>query len=315
MGLASGGSLEQQHQLRPFTVQEIALILRQMLDALHYLHTTLMMSHRDVKPANILCDDRSHYRLADFGLAKKGNAHKTFKCGTQPYKAPEMFTETPYTAAVDIWALGMVAARFLSRGWPGGYSGEEGPRWCAAVVAHFEKYIKRSEAANARESERTRLNNLVGQHMLKIKPEERKSASGCIELLDRDSDNDSSTIPQAHQNETVPNRLPKREDVRDQDLKEDVAEAVTDMRSLTTNEWLSLEREHAINESERRLVPEQFLDANFTDDPKSASEHSATLPDSEGRSEPSQRKQNASPAAPSTTGVQDQSKKRKWSSQ
>ena len=27
----------------------------------------------------------------------------------------------------------MVVARYLSRGRPGGYSGEEGPRWCAAV--------------------------------------------------------------------------------------------------------------------------------------------------------------------------------------
>ena len=109
--------------------------------------------------------------------------------------------------------------------------------------------------------------------------------------------NNSNTIPQGHQDESFPNRLspdiakersknigltekhepleekelgskgegvPEREDMGDQDFTEDVdAEAVTDMRSLTTNEWLSLEREHAINENERRLVPQQFIDGNF----------------------------------------------------
>ena len=351
MGLASGGNLEQQHKLRPFTVQEIALILRQMLNALCYLHITFSMSHRDVKPQNILCDDRLHYRLADFGLAKKGNALKTFN-GTKPYMAPEMFSNTQYTTAVDIYALGMVVARYLSRGRPGGYSGEEGLRWCAAVVAHFEKYTERSEAAEVKDPERTRLNILVGQHMLRIKPEERKSAPGCIELLDRYSDNDSNTGPQGHQNETFPNRLllndakersknigltekhepleenelgsegegvPEGEDheyFEDQDPTEDVdTEAVTDIRSLTTEEWLSLEREHAVNENERSLVPQHFIDGSFIDDPDNMPEHSATLPDSDGQSgpEPSQGKQDASPAAPS--GVLNKSQKRKRSSE
>ena len=48
----------------------------------------------------------------------KGNALKTFN-GTQPYMAPEMFTNRSYTAAVDPWALGIVVARYLTRGRPG----------------------------------------------------------------------------------------------------------------------------------------------------------------------------------------------------
>ena len=72
------------------------------------------------------------WKMADVGLAKKGNALRAFN-GTQPYMAREMLTDRLYTAAVDIWAHGMVVARYLSRGRPGGYSSEEGPRWCAAV--------------------------------------------------------------------------------------------------------------------------------------------------------------------------------------
>ena len=318
MGLASGGNLDEQHKLRPFNVQEISLILRQMLNALCYLHLQFSITHRDLKPANILCDDRSHYRLADFGLAKKGNVLKTFN-GTAPWMAPEMFEDTSYTAAVDVWALGMVIARYLTRGRPGGYTGEEGARWCAAVVAHFQNYLKRSEAATNKEPERTRLNTLVGQHMLRLKPEERKSAPGCIELLDQDSEDDSNTIPEGHQNETFSNGLPldnANAGSEEDGLKEDGdTEAVTEVRSLNTNEWLSLEREHALDENERESVPQQFIDGNFSNDPENLLEDSASLPDSDGESEPEpslQREQNESPAVP--TGEPNQSQKRKWSS-
>ena len=54
--------------------------------------------------------------------------------------------------------------------WTGGNSGEEGARWCAAVVAHFKSYIKRSEAATVKESERTRLNILDPSHHRLIEP-------------------------------------------------------------------------------------------------------------------------------------------------
>ena len=105
MGFAIGGDLEDQNRYKPFTMREIALILRQMLDALVYLHVGFNIIHRDIKPANILCETRSHFRLADFGLAKEGQVLETIK-GTRPYMAPEMFANKPYSAAVDLWVLG-----------------------------------------------------------------------------------------------------------------------------------------------------------------------------------------------------------------
>ena len=211
MGLAPGGNLEEQHKYRPFNIRETALILRQMLDALVYLHVGFNIIHRDIKPANILCDSRAHYRLADFGLAKKGDLLKTFN-GTQPWIAPEMFENKPYTSAVDLWGLGMVVARFLTGGRPGGYNGDEGNKWCAAVVAHFEKFKDRPRAGGVREPERKGLNVLVGQHMLKIKPQERDSALGCIKqgkflwgMLDQVSDDASNTPPREDQTGSFPN--------------------------------------------------------------------------------------------------------------
>ena len=91
-------------------------------------------------------------------------------------------------------------------------------------------------------------------------------------------------------------------------------EVVIEVRSLNTAECLSLELEKAINEDSRRLALQH---GSFTADPDKISERSANLPDFDGESrhEPSQSKQNTSPAAPSAAGVQDQSRKRKSASQ
>lgn len=198
MGVALGGNVEEQYKSLPFTTREIGLILRQMLDALVYLHDGFNITHRDVKPANILCDSRSHFRLADFGCAKEGNIIK--RVGTQPYMAPEMFSNRRYTAAVDVWALGMVIAQLLSHNGPPGYKGNEGPGWSTAVVANFNKYIECCQAIGSNAVELIGLNRLVGQYMLRMKPEDRESASGCLGqgkslwlLSDQDSEDGAKT--------------------------------------------------------------------------------------------------------------------------
>lgn len=201
LGLARGGNLEEQHKYMPFSKREIASILYQMLNALDFLHEECHMIHRDVKSVNILCDSRVHFRLADFGLAKEGILLKTHK-GTKPWMAPEMFENTLYTAAVDIWALGLVIARFMTNGFPPGFRGDEGVQWCAAVVANFQEYNKRCRAEGARGLEHIGLTTVVGDHMLRMEPEERESAFGCLVQgdlmcwrLDTDSDDMSNTLP------------------------------------------------------------------------------------------------------------------------
>ena len=202
MGLALGGTLEQQYKFKPFTTREVALILRQMLEALVYLHVDFDITHRDIKPANILCDSRAHFRLADFGLAKEGDVLKTFN-GTKPYMAPEMFVSRLYTRAIDIWALGMVVARLLVPNRPPGFKGHEGPRWCAAVVAQFQNYEECCQAIGSNSLEQADLNLVVGQYMLKMNPKDRESAPGCLErgnflwwVLDQEGDDGAKTPTQ-----------------------------------------------------------------------------------------------------------------------
>jgi serine/threonine protein kinase len=92
------------------------------LSTLAHLHACGII-HRDIKPENILVTDSGTLQLADFGLSIRG-AHDppVTRVGTLDYMAPEVVNcprkrspqdwkdreDLIYSAAVDIWALGVL---------------------------------------------------------------------------------------------------------------------------------------------------------------------------------------------------------------
>lgn len=70
---------------------------------------TCPVLHRDIKPGNILLDNRGRVKMGDFGLAKQLASQSKFaytNVGTPFYMSPEMINETKYNEKSDIWALG-----------------------------------------------------------------------------------------------------------------------------------------------------------------------------------------------------------------
>jgi len=86
----------------------------QLLSALEFL-ASRNVSHRDVKPSNVLVDGQGFAALSDFGLATRlRGGLKTF-CGTAEYIAPEVLSEKHWSATyLDVWAFGVTVYQLLA---------------------------------------------------------------------------------------------------------------------------------------------------------------------------------------------------------
>lgn len=90
-----------------FTIEEQLKIAYQILDALNYLHKR-GISHRDIKPGNILFDENMNAKLIDFGMSKEKSSSMKTLCGTPFFMAPETVTSKSYDGCkADIWSFGV----------------------------------------------------------------------------------------------------------------------------------------------------------------------------------------------------------------
>jgi len=95
----------------------VKLYMYQICRALAYIHGSIGVCHRDIKPQNLLVNPHTHQlKLCDFGSAKvlvKGEPNISYIC-SRYYRAPELiFGATEYTTAIDIWSAGCVLAELM----------------------------------------------------------------------------------------------------------------------------------------------------------------------------------------------------------
>mmetsp|Transcript_26255 Transcript_26255/g.40440 ORF Transcript_26255/g.40440 Transcript_26255/m.40440 type:complete len:130 (+) Transcript_26255:107-496(+) len=91
---------------------------KQIIDGVDFMHQN-NIAHRDLKLENILVDEETNLKLADFGFAKNMEEEQTkTKLGTNGYKAPElqeqygmqnsMHSKKYDGKAVDIFTTGVI---------------------------------------------------------------------------------------------------------------------------------------------------------------------------------------------------------------
>lgn len=101
------------------TEEKVALYLRDILEALHYLHGW-RIAHLDLKPENIVVEHASSQpviKLTDFGDAVQLNPPSSYiqpLLGSPEFSAPELVLGLPVSLMSDLWSLGVVTYVLLS---------------------------------------------------------------------------------------------------------------------------------------------------------------------------------------------------------
>jgi eukaryotic-like serine/threonine-protein kinase len=110
---------------------------RQIASAVGYLHER-GVTHNDLNPDNVILGrdvaGRDRLVVVGFGASRSGNDVPDSPIGSPYVVAPERVRGQPCTAAVDIYAIGVLAYRMITERWP-----FTGPDASAVLDAHLNR--------------------------------------------------------------------------------------------------------------------------------------------------------------------------------
>jgi serine/threonine protein kinase len=117
-----------------------------LLRALEHIHAA-GITHRDVKPGNVLLDRDGRAALTDFGVARPQDATSITQTGQIPgtarYMAPELWRGEPASARTDLFSTGVLLAQCL---------GDEAPAHLATLVERLSAESPDFRPASATEA-------------------------------------------------------------------------------------------------------------------------------------------------------------------
>src|SRR6058998_1706694 len=120
MKFVEGGQLDEVVRRKPMSIRQAAELIGKVARIVHYAHEHRIL-HRDIKPGNILLDQKSEPHLTDFGLARLVESDSTVTrtlevLGTPSYMAPEQAVgnNAAVSSVTDVYGLGAVLYQLLT---------------------------------------------------------------------------------------------------------------------------------------------------------------------------------------------------------
>ncbi len=144
MEYVCGRPLDEDAAKRRLGTRERLELLVSVCDAVQHAHQKGVI-HRDLKPGNILVDERGQPKILDFGVARITDAdvqmttlqtHVGQLIGTLPYMSPEQIAGDPHELDTrsDVYALGVVCYQLLTGRLPYDLHGKTIPEAARTVV-------------------------------------------------------------------------------------------------------------------------------------------------------------------------------------
>ena len=120
MKFIEGGQLDEVTKREPMSIRHAVELITKVARTIHYAHEHGIV-HRDVKPGNILLDQKGEPHLTDFGLARlveseSSVTHTLEVLGTPSYMSPEQAVgnNAIVSSVTDVYGLGAVLYQLLT---------------------------------------------------------------------------------------------------------------------------------------------------------------------------------------------------------
>jgi len=120
MKFIEGGQLDEVVKQTPMSLRQAVELIAKVARTVHYAHEHGIL-HRDIKPGNILLDQKGEPHLTDFGLARLVESESTVTrtmevLGTPSYMAPEQAVgnNAAVSSVTDVYGLGAVLYQLLT---------------------------------------------------------------------------------------------------------------------------------------------------------------------------------------------------------
>ncbi|XP_061351762.1 probable leucine-rich repeat receptor-like protein kinase IMK3 [Gastrolobium bilobum] len=167
-------------------------IAQGMARGLFYLHSHENIIHGNLTSSNVLLDENTNVKIADFGLSRlmttAANSNVIATAGALGYRAPELSKLKKANTKTDVYSLGVILLELLTGKPPGeALNGVDLPQWVASIVKEewtnevFDVELMRDASTNGDEL----LNTLkLALHCVDPSPSARPEVQQVLQQLE-----------------------------------------------------------------------------------------------------------------------------------